>query len=386
MPIRPYRQINQKGFTLAELMVGLGLSGVVFLIMMTLMGQTAKFAAFFNGTATSIEGVSDAVSQLNAIMPQVVRIGACNCRGSGALQSRSNCRWDDANPWYNPVLNGGATNTGNSGHGVMLLSGEFESFFGGANTANTTQLLTSNVGTFASGLGGCNTYTGIPVAQRRGCKMNFALYYKAPIRETAGSAFSNASLAGSLTLKIGDTALVAAPGTGDAAPAASVGQVMIGRSHMNGAGGLGITELSCGFHDSAGGGAGLLFALNFKIKARGTTILNPSMTNYESWYPTVNATNGYSGTSGKNYELGLSREVKLKYALRNIGTRGLYHWRSSSTKECRENGATGITNKEQCCSMAMNGGACVACIAGGLAGTVNSCCSERLHNVTGLCR
>jgi prepilin-type N-terminal cleavage/methylation domain-containing protein len=72
------RLSDKKGFTLIELMVGLGLSGVVFLIMMTLMGQTAKFAAFFNGTATSIEGVSDAQA------------------------------------WFNPILNGGASNAGSA--------------------------------------------------------------------------------------------------------------------------------------------------------------------------------------------------------------------------------------------------------------------------------
>jgi hypothetical protein len=69
---------DKKGFSLIDLMVGLGLSRVVFMIMMTLMRQTAKFASFFNGTAYLIQGVSDAQA------------------------------------WFNPILNGGASNAGSA--------------------------------------------------------------------------------------------------------------------------------------------------------------------------------------------------------------------------------------------------------------------------------
>jgi len=369
---------DKKGFTLIELMVGLGLAGVVFLIMMTLMGQSAKFAAFFNGTATSIAGVSDAVTQLNSVMSQVVQVDTCNCRGGGQLNSMSNCTWSDAQPWYNPVLNGSASNSAHGEHGAQLMTGYFESWFGGANnslTDGTDAVKTDfiNALSFSSGLGGCEDFTALPSAKRRGCKMKFALYYKAPEIET-GAALTQAAKAGSLTLHIGDQAI----GSGD-------GVVKFGNSDGNGAGGLGVTELACGFNNSSSGTAGLLFVLNFKIKARSTTLLNSAHPNYESWYPNVTAVSpNYSGSSGKNYAYGLFRNVKLNFAFRNLGTRGLYHWRSSSVKGCVANGDPATAaEKQKCCSLASNGTQCVACVPGGVAGTNDTCCSEKA--VAGTC-
>lgn len=374
MPKQKMRLKDQRGFTLMEMVVGLMLSGIIFLIIFALLGQTAKFAAFFNSTATSIEGVSDAVSQLNAVMPQIVKVRSCGCRG-GPNTNLSNCRWQDSDPWRNPVLNDGVSNTANGGVGHMLLDADFESFFG-STAADTSQLLRPTG--FATNLGGCISYASVPAGQMRGCKQQVRLFYRAPEVEVG----TTPSRSGMLTMLIG-TANPTLPAdiSGTAAPA---GQIMIGRPLQDGAEGLGLTELSCGFSTVDIGGvatsAGLLFVLNFKIKARGTMLQNVSHAQYESWYPTVNATNGYSGSSGKNYELGLFRDVRLKFALRNIGTRGLHHWRASSVRGCSPDGTTGVNLQTQCCSMALAGTTCVACSPAGSTtnATTTGCCSGKV--------
>jgi prepilin-type N-terminal cleavage/methylation domain-containing protein len=372
---RPARRVgNQKGFTLIELMIGLFLAGLVFMIMFSLMGQTAKFASFFNNTATSIEGVSEAVTQLNAILPQMVRVRQCGCRGAAGT-AMSNCTWSDTSPWYNPIMNAGQSNTGNGGLGHLLLDGDFEHYFGGDNTANTTQLLrTQIVGTgFGASLGGCQTYSfGASGPLPRGCKLRIRLFYNAPVIESGVLPSSTPSRAGRLSILIGD-----------AAPAESVTSngtlIKIGAPEKGGAGGLGVTELACGFVNLGGDTAGMLFALNFKIKARSTMSQNPGHPNYESWYPTTTMVSpAYSGNSGKNYQLGIFREIRLRYAFRNLGTRGLYHWRTQSIRDCKRNGRS-ATNREECCSLAIEGGTCRACIPGGAAASdASACCSEKV--------
>lgn len=341
------RRLQESGFTLIEVMVSVGISGIVMLVFASLLSQSATFSSFFNRTASSIEGAADTIENLNSILPQVVSIRSCRCRGATNTNLLSNCYWDDSTPWYDPVRDGGANDSASTG--FLILAGDFEFFYGGSNLANTTQLFRSNIAAsnLASNLGGCNSYTSLPAAQLRGCKVSFNLNYKAPTVES-GSTPSNS---GFIFLRLGSGAK---------------GYQYIGEDDRDGRGGVGVSEMSCGFVNTLGGSTGLLFALNIKLKSRSTFIQTVSHTNYESWHP-----------SGKNYDRGLFKEIRLKHSFRNLDTRGVYQWRVQSQRSCLENGKTSST-KEQCCSLALTGGACSSCVPSGSAGTADNCCSEKV--------
>jgi len=380
---------TQLGFSLIELMVGLGLSGIVFGILMALLGQTAKFTSFFSGTATGVEGTAEAVTMLNTIMPQIVRVRSCACRGAEAAPNNtymSNCTWRDTQPWYNPILNGSGLNASNGNLGVMVLDSDFEDFWGGTNSDNTSQLRFSFAGTgisqiypnYVTNLGNCELYGNVD--NQRGCKRRLRLFYNAPTLEVAASSNpADASLAGRLTIIVGGGDAV----TESTVSSSNVSVSRIGNRNRNGSNGLGVTEFSCGLLGSAGGVSGLNFVMNLKLKARSTSVQNPSHVNYESWYPIAGGANAYSGTSGKNYSNGLFRDLRMKFSFRNIGTRGLHHWRSQSLVNCKVNGAVAGA-REQCCSFAISSGACVACVAsGGASSDANQCCSEKI--ASGVC-
>src|SRR5688572_25729314 len=91
---------SQRGMTLIEIMVGTGLVGIIFVALMSLLGKAGEFTSIFNRDVRTIEGVTEAVGALNAIIPQVTRIQSCNCRANSS--TRANCVWNAANPWYDP--------------------------------------------------------------------------------------------------------------------------------------------------------------------------------------------------------------------------------------------------------------------------------------------
>lgn len=345
----PNSTSRQAGFTLIELMVSLGLSGVVFMVMMTLMGQSATFSAIFHGGANAVEAVSTTISQLNNVMPQIVRINTCGCRGAES-SSLSNCTWSEASPWYDPHYNGGVASSNQ-----ILLEADFESFYGGNNTQNTTQLERSNLPAgFGSEFGGCDStaYASLSNYRARGCKHRLRLYYTPPTLEAGGVP----SKAGSFWLWMGNQV--------------GKGVYSIGAVDKNGMSGIGVSELSCGFQSGTGGSglqSGLLFVLNMKVRSRTTTLQDPANSLYESWYK-----------GGLNYGKGVVRELRLKYSLPNLAYRGMYQWRSLGKRNCTPNGSSS-GSAEECCSLAWSGTSCVACIASGQPSTTaTACCSERL--------
>ena len=148
-------------------------------------------------------------------------------------------------------------------------------------------------------------------------------------------------------------------------------------ANKNGAGGLGISTLACGFESSAGGVTGTNFVLNLNIKVRSNSILDVSNSYYESWYP-------QSCTGSNSRCKGLTRPLLLKYSMRNLTQRGLYLWRSEGFKRCKQPGDT-ASSAAECCSQAWNGTACALCLASGQAATVAAaCCSGDLNGA--VCR
>lgn len=375
MPIqrRPTILFRAGGFSLMELMIGLGISGIVFLALMTLITQSARFSGYFHGTANSIEGVNDAVSQLNAVMNQVVAITNCGCRGTTSTDL-SNCLWNSADPttsWYDPVIDGGMSNSANNELGHLIFSGLYESFFGGVNAPppsalpGTQQLLWSEIfsSPFStlSGIGPCEANASMDSDNVRGCKRQIRLFYRAPEVEST-TAPKKPSYSGSLSILLGNALNPTA---------ASPGLMRIGMPTREGSNGLGLSRLSCGFNKAEGsnsfGTAGLLFVLNMKLKGKGNSIHEPTHVNYESWYP-----------ASTKFTNGMIRDLQMKFSLRNIGTRGLWAWRSASVRECKTENAS-VNNPEECCSLASRGGLCVAgCIAtGDLSADAAACCSEK---------
>lgn len=358
---------NQSGFTLIEMMIAAALGGFLFYSLMTLLGQSTNFAAYFHGAANSIEGTSEAISQLNAIMPQMVRVNSCSCNDATDSTSMAKCLWkeptaSDPSIGKDPVQTYGLSSTGN---GLKIFDGDFEWFAGNAPATGQTALeglWRSNLTSTASTLGGClslpSTFTlSSGTFQAKGCKMNVRLYYRSAINESG----STPSKSGSLRVMIGNQS------DSDATKGLSIGKADDSRANT-----LSVSQLSCGFLSSQSQSAGLLFVLNMKIKSKASTEKTVTSTNYESWYPT-----------GTNFSRGTVRDLRMKYTFRNLATRGVYQWRPQGRRNCRINGVA-ATDKSDCCSLAISGGVCTVCKAAGDSGSATSCCSEQVS--AGICQ
>jgi type II secretory pathway pseudopilin PulG len=368
----PRKLTNQNGYTLLEVTIAAAISGLMFLALMGLLSQTTEFATYFHGSAASIEASADAISQLNAIMPQVVKIRSCGCHGV-ADTTLSDCTWNEPtgaepNIGKDPIQNFGGSNTD---PGLEIFKGDFEWFNGNAPaTGNTflTGLLTSNIGGGSAGsLGACQSTSSFTVAGvaaptfPKGCKLEVRLIYKSPVDVIAGAK----SIPGALKIYIGNqnSAIVTSPHPG----------TWIGQTDTRGGTPIGVTQLSCGFvqSGSTAQSSGQLFALNLKIKSRASSEQNTSGNTYESWYP-----------GGTNYNRGLVRDLRFKYSFRNISSRGAYQWRAQGKRKCITNGNTAV-DKSECCSMAISGTTCTVCKPKGTGGAASACCSEQIS--AGVC-
>jgi prepilin-type N-terminal cleavage/methylation domain-containing protein len=288
----PTKVRNQHGYTLLELMIAAAIGALVFYTLMSLLGQTTNFATHFHGTAGAIEASSDAISQLNGMMPEIVRIRRCSCSGSSTTATAS-CRWfppassAEPNIGKDPVQNYGVASPGTE---VEIFAGDFESF-GGAVTATGYPGLR---GLFTGYLGqGGNASSGIKCAgmdgvlsglYAKGCKMPISLYYTSPTLESG----TTPAKPGSLRIAVGGDGSAFSGGTSD---------TWIGRPTDTGYRGIvGVTQLSCGFAQSSASSASMLFVLNLKINSRSTTEQNVNCSSYESWWPPLTSSNG--GLSG----------------------------------------------------------------------------------------
>ena len=349
---------GQEGMTLIEIVISSGLVGIIMIVIMALLGQVGDIATVFQGQASTMEAVAESVAVLNSTIPLATRIQSCACRATPG--TRANCIWEPSQPWYDPSIDGGISSP------VTLLEGEFESHSG--PTSALTDVL--NLSTFGGKT--CEDHNStLDSGLWRGCKQTFKLIYYRPTVFVAG-ATPNAgthSNAGMIELQRGGTS----------------NPIRIGKNDPMGAGGIGVTNVSCGFDNSSGGttGATAVFVLNFKIKSKSNTIAAKNHRNYESWYPSNNEANLAPLGSSANFHRGQFREVHLKFPLRNVSTRGVYSWRAESVRSCKVNGQA-ASNTAECCSQALTGGACVACLRSGQAGSASSCCSGTVSG--GICQ
>ena len=339
--------LGQSGMTLMEVMISTGLAGLVMVALMTLLYQSSRFSGRMSGEFESVEGVADAVALLNNVVGQTTRIQSCKCRGN--TSSRALCVFDSSSPWYDPVLDGSGTSP------LTILQGEYEAFDGTQSLTSMAALTTSSIS--IPGQTCASASSSLTSANMRGCKLSYSLVYTAPTADINSNLTTSGGNAGSLKI---------AMGTGKSAfigPSSSYTTAQ----KQRGANGLGVTELACGFESGLGGVTGSNFVLNIKLKARSNMITTPTNFNYESWYRT-----------STKYVNGMFKPIQLKFALRNLTSRGVYFWKPDGFKGCKSPGAT-ASSAAQCCSQAWNGSTCATCIASGYAGTSNaSCCSGQL--------
>ncbi len=332
--------------TLLEVMVSTALVGVIMIALMFLLFQTGLFNTRVSQDNETIQGVADTVQQFSSVISNATRIKTCYC--GGTTSSRAACAWDGLNnPWRDPVMNNGATSP------VVLLKGEYEAFDGtqtpGITAGSMAALTTGNIS-----LGGltCNgTSSNLASSLLRGCKVDFELDYTAPTKMS-----TSPSLAGMVKLKMGTTK-----------------SVQIGAATSSGAHGLGVTQLSCGFNWGAAGTSGTDFVLNMRLMARQNIVNDVTNPNYVTWYP-----NDPSDTHS-NYAKAMVRDVQLKFAMRNLETRGVYFWKPEAVKRCLKN--TAASGPAQCCSHAWDGTNCLMyCVPAGTAATAaTACCSGSLN-------
>ena len=364
------------GFTLIELMVGLGLASLVFLFMFRLLGMSANMSALTNNQASMTEYAAESISQLQTVLSQVVRVNSCACTGTGG--NLASCLYRPvtaANANYNdPVF------TYSNSADVVVLDADFESYFGGTG-ASFSEISRSSIPNNT----GCAPYSFFPSAQLKGCKHRLQLLYRSAVLESGGTP----SQPGSLILR-----LAAFPGVGSPYTRIHIGS----RSDTTGVASsrreeVSVSELACGLIAPLSAGVPdpnqvtMNFALDLRLKTRKTTSKNASSSIYESWH-----------RDGVKYRNGSFRDIQMKVSFNNLQDRGVYQWRTQSLRQCPDttaradaccpNGKT-ARDRAQCCSNAKTGaagvnGTCVECVPGGVgAASAEQCCSGVLSG--GLC-
>ena len=337
--------LNQKAFTLIELMVGIGIFGIIMLAAFGVMSTGSELAGFYSKNAATSEFLADGLTQLSSILPQVVKINACNCSGTGS--SVSDCTWSDSSPWNDPVIDAGVSTGG------TIFDAEYEAFYGGSGALTTDETLTSDI----SSVGGysCGSHAYTSGLSSRGCRQRVRILYTAPTQESG----STTSKPGKIEIKISEA------GTTSPSTTHTIGDNTTG-------GKQGLVALSCGLMNPESSQVGLNFVINMKMKIKKKYSENTSAAQYESWHP-----------SGVRFDKGFFRESKLKFSFPNLFVRGAYQWRMTGIKKCIKNGSSSTT-KEECCSGAISGGSCISCIRSGESGDDSSCCSEKA--VSGTCQ
>lgn len=346
--------------------MGLGAFGFIMMAAFSIFGTGVELSNFHIRSHNMSENMSDALTQLSSIMPNVVKINACRCAGTAGTYT--DCAWSEASPWSDPVISAGVPNgsvipRGIAGYpavtGLPIFDAEFEAFQGadvsGAGPGDLND--TASIAALSGYTCGSHPYTsGIT---SKGCRQRVRLYYTAPTLESGATT----SLPGQLQVVISQS------GTADNAPY-SVQTISLATRNAK----AGLVGLSCGLVTS-GTQVGMTFALNLRMKIKLSSVESTTSARYESWNP-----------SGHFYNQGIFRETKLKFSFPNLYARGAYQWRTVGMKNCIPNGTAppaASNRKDECCSGAWDGTTCVACVASGAAGTNNSCCSD--NATAGVC-
>lgn len=332
---------NSRGMTLVELLIGLGLSSVVVLAAFSVFQGGLNFAGVYNRSFGATESIEEGVQLLNAYMPMVTEVKSCLCTGTSSTGVDSCTYNSSTDPW---------DVGGNAKAATTLLDVEFESHYlkwvAGSGVANTaTAYITGNS---LSGKYGCGTNSY--AATSRGCKWRMQLKGMPPVKESGATA----STPGWLKLQISsssDTSVYT--------------EHWIGKSTDK----MGITYVACGFLTPQSGQQAPIFVLDFKVKVKSTTIENTSSALYEGFDPT-----------SQNYARGFFKNQHLQFTFANIGTRGVYSWRTRGYAGCKANGST-VQDSIQCCSTCRTAaGACQDCIRSGQAATeATRCYSQQLN-------
>lgn len=351
-----FNKIRISGFTLIELMIGLAAASLVFLMAGSIFVRGVDLSSFFFRNAAVMEQMSDGITQLSAVMPQVVHIRSCNCSGNTATES--SCSWSPASEWNDPVFDVGLPGNGTAN---ILFDADYDNGYGGSGLAGAQYLAADQTLTsyYPGGMGCEGAHPG--GITNHGCRRRLRLVYIAPIQEVG----SVPSRPGVLQLQLNDTGWA-----GGSPQKINIGLSSGVTTSASAASQAGLVRLSCGFATPTAGQIGTDFVINLRAKVKSSGIETVSSSSYESWHP-----------SGTRYNQGLFREAKLRFTFLNLSQRGAYQWKMQSTKTCKVSGQA-ATNREQCCSLALGAsGQCLAtCKPKGnvpIATSASECCSEK---------
>lgn len=359
----PFSASNKKGFTLVELLIGVGLFGIVFLAAFQIMGLGTRFSNDFVRSSKAVGFMSDAINLLNTLIPQTGYIAGIYCRGTG--NSKADAAWIDtantaidgelsaSNAWYDPVIDGPSANDGSF---VTIFDAQVDTYFGGtdATDGRDETILSYITGTLGYGTNQtCRSWgsrrNNIP---SRGCWQRLRLLYAAPVNEL-GLAPSEP---GQLIIRLSDL---------NDATTASDHDITIGGAESK----IGIARLSCGMPQRTANTNAMEFVLNIRLKFKNSYINLVTDPLYESWHP-----------NGTNHFRGARREIKMRFMMPNLSQRGAYQWKMQGIQGCLSVG-TAATHKDQCCSGAMSAAnACQDCVRSGqAAASATMCCSGMLN-------
>lgn len=333
------------------------MASIVFLAAGSVFFRGVDLSTFFNRNAMTMEHLSDGINQLSTVLPQVVRIRSCSCSGAGG--NEAGCAWNPATEWHDPVINFGVSTPGTP---VTIFDADYEWGIGGNSSfINATQDLAADqtLTSFYTGAGlSCNTtLTGGHTS--RGCRQRVQLIYTAA--SVPGGSLPH--LPGVLTIRLIN-------GAGATRTDLNIGNVAGMTSSR-----AGLVRMSCGFVQPEAGRLGTDFVINLRSKVKTSNVENPSASNYESWVE-----------GQANYDRGFFREAKLRFSFLNLTQRGAYQWRMLSNRNCISSSpavapAAAPTNREQCCSFALDTGTntCLSqCVSSGVAAaSAAACCSEK---------
>lgn len=352
------------GVTLVELMVAVGLFGVLSLAMMTLFGDHSTQIAKARNEARLSESLGEFSEALDLYLSGVTQVISCGCGFDGITIVGTPCTYvegatgledckERSAPCWNPIL-------------------RFE-----YEDAGNPSLPTPAAGCVNSGSSTVSAAITPEQLILRGCKKRMRLSYTAPVIEVGATA----SQPGTLTLDLED------PKVANPAPGAGLTTLHTLR---------GVYLVRCGHVEPTGTGTGKAskdhFRLRLRLKERLRNDAASTSASYESW-----------AKLGKNFWSGTHREISLDFSFQNLSVHGVHFGKPFSNRDCVL-GSSSSADGNCCSGYRLVSGACMSmdsCKKGGKALSGGNefpsdpgnpafafaeCCSHKMIAASGACR
>jgi prepilin-type N-terminal cleavage/methylation domain-containing protein len=370
----PFNKAPEAGMTLVELMVSVGLFGILSLGLAEMFASNSRMSARAQNESKLSEQVVDFSQALENYLTNATQILGCNCANGCVLPDLTGLSSPPAGTDCMSGNNCGSGSTAAPGADILIF--EYEDANNPTDPAINGQCEVTALGGLVDAKGRLTNNGISPDALTlRGCKKRIHLTAIQPTAPTATAPGSP----GQLALYLEDPAN---PGSLLPDPVKVVGGISSGSAgagQMTGT--AGVFQMFCGQTPIPGTAIAAPdhFRIQFSVKTRTNNTQDVTSPFFEGWTP-----------GSANFNLGIQRTYNFDISMHNLNVPGVQFGKSQTLLNCTQDG--GNAPDGNCCSGYMDvNGNCLpmaGCTVSGQApptGIWSECCSHKIFSVTGNC-